>query len=276
MPLPILQSSAIATPETLIRLFHKTQLHWTQHLGEESQLAVGSAITNPELSAVADANCVSGAALPADAIAEQAITEIDSHFLSRGLRCLSWTMNPSAKPEQTQPLIERLLVGGYHAQAEQIFYLDRMPANPIAQVAGLKIIPARASFRHAEEIAAREAGDAEYESAKQQIAASLLHLDDPHYEAILALKDGSAIASTGVLTVGEVGRIQPMFVSPDSRREGIGQTMMSRALEICARSLFKHIFISCSASNAPALAMCAKFGFRNIGESISYMAPRPR
>ena len=43
----------------------------------------------------------------------------------------------------------------------------------------------------------------------------------------------------------DLGRIEPLYVAESSRRQGLGRTMMSRALEICARSLFKHVFLSC-------------------------------
>src|SRR5438067_1819420 len=81
------------------------------------------------------------------------------------------------------------------------------------------------------------------------VEAAMAHLDDPHYDALLALKDGQAVAKVGVLAVGEIGRIEPMFVAESSRRQGIGRAMMLRALEICARSLFKHVFLSCMPDN---------------------------
>jgi ribosomal protein S18 acetylase RimI-like enzyme len=79
----------------------------------------------------------------------------------------------------------------------------------------------------------------------------------------------------GVLAVGEIGRIDEVYVSKDFRRTGIGRTMMSRALEICARSLFKHIFLSCDATNAPAIALYSQLGFLKIGEIASHYAPAP-
>jgi ribosomal protein S18 acetylase RimI-like enzyme len=49
---------------------------------------------------------------------------------------------------------------------------------------------------------------------------------------------------------------------------------MSRALEICARSLFKHIFVLCSGENAPAQSLYAQLGFRKVGQYLEYRAPR--
>jgi ribosomal protein S18 acetylase RimI-like enzyme len=49
--------------------------------------------------------------------------------------------------------------------------------------------------------------------------------------------------------------------------------MMSRALEICARSLFKHVFLSCRGDNSPAIALYSQLGFQKIADHVSFAAP---
>ena len=124
------------------------------------------------------------------------------------------------------------------------------------------IIPARASFRHARQLAEESSRDWD---TPQLADAWMLHLEDPQCDAILALKDGVAAALVIVLTIGEIGGIQDVFVSAAFRGQGIGRTMMSRALEICARSLFKHVFLSVDPDNTPAVNLYRKVGFERIG-----------
>ena len=50
--------------------------------------------------------------------------------------------------------------------------------------------------------------------------------------------------------------------------------MMSRALEICARSLFKHVFIASDPFNGPAISLYRSVGFTRIGEYAIYHAPQ--
>src|SRR5690349_17021674 len=104
MPLPILHTTD-SSPETLVRLFHKTELHWTQHLAEETQLDLGSAFTNPQLSHIKDANRVLGAALPEGMSATDAIRLVTEHYDQNQTKCRAWLMNPSANVQQTEPLI---------------------------------------------------------------------------------------------------------------------------------------------------------------------------
>lgn len=267
MPLPILQAHAEPTRDDLIRLFHRTELHWTQHLAEQAELDAGTAFSNPRLPQVHDANRMLNAFLPEGVRATDAATMAREHFASSGTKCWRWSLNPSLAEEQTKPLAEYLIAQGFKPVSTDILYLEKMPTSPIVESAGLTIIPARASFRHARALAEEEAR----RWATPQLAdAAMLHLDDPHWDALIAMQKGKAAAKIGVLSVGEIGRIEDLFVSQPYRGQGIGRTMMGRALEICARSLFKHIFVSVGKENPAASRLYAQLGFHKIGEWISY------
>jgi ribosomal protein S18 acetylase RimI-like enzyme len=274
MPLPILESSTAPTPENLVRLFHRTELHWTRHIAEEETLDAGTAFTNPELDGVNDANRMLDAALPPGVSPAGAVAEVEAHFASRGVRCSMWSMNPSAKPEATAPLVEYLLSRGYRAVVDEIMHLPSQSVGAAAvaprELPGLTIIPARASYRHMRELA--EARGRHWNST--QLADSImLHLDDPHYDALLALHGGAAVACTGVLAVGDFGAIEEVFVLDSHRGRGIGRVMMARALEICARSLFKHVLLYVDPSNEPATKLYRGCGFKTIGTYTTYHAP---
>jgi len=269
MPLPILQVRQEPSEADLVRLFHRTESMWVQHLAEGHALEVGTAYVNPGLGSVWDANNVRDAALPEGMSAPSAVAEVDAHYADRGARCAYWVMNPSAPEPQTRPLIEHLLASGHRVEIDDILYLRKVPAGPIAQVQGVKVIPARASYRHARIIAGEGLEGLEGE---RRVEARLQHLDDPHYDALLAIREDRPIACVGVLAVGELASIKAVYVSPDFRRRGIGLMMMGRALEICARSLFKHVFLSTEPSNGAARGLYAKLGFGKVGELISYRA----
>jgi len=180
---------------------------------------------------------------------EQAVALVDEHYRAAGSRCRMWVMNPSSPPERNAPLVQYLMDQGHTRSSVDIHYLAGLPRTPISEVGGLTIIPARASYRHARALAEEAARNW---SEPQLADAALLHLDDPHTDALIALKDGVPVAFVNVLSVGEIGEIAELFVSAPFRGQGIGRTMMSRALEICARSLFKHVFLSVRPENDAA------------------------
>lgn len=267
MPLPILQHHADATPQDLVRLFHRTELHWARHLGEEAQLDAGVAISNPALPTVWEANTVIDATVAPGASAEDAVEEVRAHFASVGSACRQWVMNPSAPEAQTRPLVDLLAARGWRPHAYDILHLPGHVSPSAPDVAGLTIIPARASFRHARAIAEEAAAE---ENIPERAEASILHLDDPHWDALIALRDGIAVARAGVLAVGEIGRIDHLFVSPSQRRQGIGRTMLGRALEICARSLFRHVMVCARPDQTEAKDLHAGFGFKRVGRMVGY------
>jgi ribosomal protein S18 acetylase RimI-like enzyme len=270
MPLPILQPHSDPGEGDLLRYRARAELHWTRHLAEEVTLDVGTAFANPELAGVYSANCVMDAALPDGTSPEQAMAEVTAHFAAAGTRCWKWVMNPAAPAQRTQPLCDHLLAAGYVREAEDVMYLKSYPSEAIREVGDLKIIPARASFRHMRALAEEGAKDW---SAPDLADATMMHLDDSHTDALVAIRGGIAAAYVAVLSVGEIGAIQVLYVSAPFRGQGIGRTMMSRALEICARSLFKHVFLCVAPENAPAIALYQRCGFQRIGQAISFRSP---
>lgn len=273
MSLPILQVRQEPSAADLVRLFHQCDAHWVEQLSDPVALEVGTAYANAEFSEVWNANHIRDAALHGKMTAEEAVAEVNAYYANVGTRCAYWVMNPSAAEAQTRPLAEHLLGMGYRAKTDEILYLRRAGAGgkalADASPAGMQVIPARASYRHARALA-EEAVAELWEGLGQLVEADQRRLDNPHWDALLALKDGRAVASLGVLAVGEMGMIEDVYVAKDFRRLGIGRMMMQRALEIGARSLFKHVFIVTEPDNAAAMGLYRSLGFEKIGEFTSY------
>jgi ribosomal protein S18 acetylase RimI-like enzyme len=276
MPLPILQSSAASsTPEALVRYFHQTERDWTRHVAEETPLDdIGTAFHNAQLDRVWDANCVLDAALDEGMFAGDAVAAADAHFTARGATCWRWVMNPSAEQARTRPLVDHLLSRGYRMLSHDVMHLAHLPDRLVVEVPGLKIIPSRASFRDTHGLALEAS---ENWNEPQLADATVEHVQDPHFDSLLALRDGRAVATAGVLAVGEIGRIENVYVAKDHRRLGIGRTMMSRVLEVCARSLFKHVLLCVADNNSAAQTLYAQLGFVKVGQMLQYVAPnQPR
>ena len=149
MPLPILNARSAPATSDLVRLAHQTENRWCQHLAEEEQLDVGVAYSNPRLPRAYDANKITDVSLPEGMSAEAALEQVCAHYAGRGVACYSWTMNPSAPESATKPIADLLVARGHRADSAHLMLLDRIPPLRIADVEGVKVIPARASFKHA-------------------------------------------------------------------------------------------------------------------------------
>jgi ribosomal-protein-alanine N-acetyltransferase len=227
------------------------------------------AYSNPELAGVFDANNVRDVALAEGMTPAQAVEIVRDHFVAKGVKCAYWVMNPSAPVEKTRPMVEHLLSLGYAENVSDILLLDRIPGVAVPVVGGVRVIPARASFKHAKALFEESARKWKTPELADAI---MMHMDDPHWDALLAIKDGVAVAHGGVLAVGEVGRIDEVYVAEAHRGKGLGMMMMARVLEICARSLFKHVMLSVLPSNVAAQSLYRRFGFAKMGEVKGYFA----
>jgi len=269
MPLPILNTRQEASPSDLIRLFYKTETLWVEHVAEGEQLEMGTAYVNPTLNEVHEANLIRDVSLPADASPQQVFEEVEEYYRSKRAPCYYWSFNPTAPSEIARPMVELLLSKGYQAIQSDIMALGQIVPRAVKALEGVKIIPARASFRHTRQLFEEDAAD----KTPQLVEANMMHLDDPHWDSLLAIQDGAPLAHMGVLAVGEIGRIESVYVAKAHRGKGLGTLMMNRVLEICARSLFKHVMLSVLPGNRAAIGLYERFGFRKIGQIINYLRP---
>ncbi len=246
MPLTILPSPSHSAPADFIRLFHQSQLEWFRHLGEETEMDFGRWI--------GQTNWLLDAYLPAGMTALQLIDQMNE----KSPRWEGCSLNPSMPAAQ---LGEALLRAGWKSTPLNIFYRGKKIRPADVNRSDLTIIPARASYRHYREL------------MQERADAALLHLDDSHLDALLALQAGKPVGCIGVLTVGEVGTVREWFVVPEHRNQGVGRLLLDRAMEICDRSVLRHVMIGLSPYDKVAAALCQAAGFGSIGQWIAYTAP---
>jgi ribosomal protein S18 acetylase RimI-like enzyme len=264
MPLPILST----THDDLLRFYRRAKLHWARHLAEESPLDFGVAFFNPQLP-IRDANRVYDAFVPPDMTPAEMISQAEQFYAERNCRCLQWTLSAGADPASAARLENELLNRNFRPDLYDVMRLGSLPADLPPARTDLQILPARASFRHARQIAEESANRI---GVPQLADASMMHLDDPLWDAMLAFKDGVVVGRLGVLSVGEFGLIENIFVSSAFRRQGVATTLLHRAIDVCKRSLFRHVLLGVSSDNQQAISLYHKFGFTKVADAPTFVA----
>ncbi len=243
-------------------------------------LDCGLAMTGPDYPAIAQANRLLEGDLPDELSPDAAVASVEAHFTARGVKCHQWIMNPSAPRPRVDWLIKYLASHGYSISPIEVLHLPRvaipaLPSPPSSQSPSspptsppVTIIPARAGYGPLRRLFAMRAE--ECASPPRAAEAAEAHLDDPNYDALLALGDGEPLAVAGVLAVGEIGLCRQLYVAPNRRGAGLGRLMLLRVQELCARSLFRQVLASPHAGTSPAYQ---RAGFRPVGALLRAVAP---
>ena len=256
------------TAGDLVRLYAHTERAWLAVLGGSTPLEGGLAITAPDLRRVPEANCMLEAAIPTGATAEEVVVEAEAHFSSIGLVCQRWEPAAWATPLSVTPLMDHLSALGWTERLNRLMRLGDARTQSPALPEGISFLPERAALRQAETLARIAA--AERGNEPQRAEAYMRHLDDPHVESIVALADRQAIGRIAILAMGEVGRIDELYVKPESRRQGIGQALIAHAILSCIRSQFRHVLLAVKANQVGAARLFERSGFCAVGQFKSY------
>ena len=95
-------------------------------------------------------------------------------------------------------------------------------------------------------------------------------LEDPSRRFWSAMEGDVLVGFCGISQSFEQGDLLTIGVHPDHRRKGIGNALLSVALESFAQSGGKELFLEVRASNEGAKRLYEKFGFLPIGMRRGY------
>ncbi len=259
LPLPVFAAPPVVGPADLVRLFHRSQLIWSRGVAEEVAVDGGTWLHNRDLQPLPTANCVLDAALDPGQPVEAWVRRLEA--ATAGCPVRGWTLNPSLPAERTAALADHLARGGRQATTLDVLHLARQRPAPAA-ADGLTVLPTRAALGPFRRLMVDLHGPGPAADAAE------LHLDDPHLDAYLALRDGVAVATVGLLNAGDVGSVRDLYVAPPERGRGTGRTMLARALEAAGRSGHRHVLAGVPPA---ATGLFAAAGFRVVGQWVQYV-----
>jgi ribosomal protein S18 acetylase RimI-like enzyme len=157
---------------------------------------------------------------------------------------------------------------GWKRESADVMLLRESHVSMLAS-ASLSIIPGRAGYLKYEEISRLSAARWP-DAAAQLLEASMQRLDDPHWDCWLALADGKSVGRAGVLSAGDTGLIESVFVSDSFRRNGVAIALLNRLIDVCARSQFRQVFLQVAGDNSAAQSLYQQIGFEKIGQITQF------
>lgn len=96
-------------------------------------------------------------------------------------------------------------------------------------------------------------------------------LDSPGTAILLAEgADGALLGYAVLYTVLDEGNLDNIAVAPGSRRQGVGDALLSAVTALCRKRGLERLMLEVRASNAPAVALYEKHGFAAVGRRKNY------
>jgi ribosomal protein S18 acetylase RimI-like enzyme len=254
-------------PARLIALFAQARGEFLALGIETEPIDLGLAVCLPALAHLNDANCVTAARVPRGHDASKLLADAAAWFKERGGALGKIVPNPATDADaERAPLEAALRTLGWREHRRDVLRLAQAPPST-APPPGVSVLSARAVPGPYESFCRAVA---EHEPQLADLA--LLRLDDPRFDALVALHAGQVVARAGVLSLGETGLIENVVTRPEHRRRGYARAVMGRAIDVCARSQFKRVLLGCDTDNTAGQALYAALGFTRIGQHVEWHA----
>jgi len=98
----------------------------------------------------------------------------------------------------------------------------------------------------------------------------LLGLEGGAFKIIGIRLNGVLAGYMAFSLIADEMEILNLAVHPEYRRQGLGEALLSRSLEMCEANGTTKSFLDVKVSNDPALALYQKFGYKKIGVRKKY------
>lgn len=94
--------------------------------------------------------------------------------------------------------------------------------------------------------------------------------DERHHLIVAECDDGAVAGYIGLMYVLDEGYISNIAVAEEHRRHGIGDALIEALLKLAREKKLSFVTLEVRESNAPAISLYAKHGFKAVGLRKNY------
>ncbi|HMQ15356.1 MAG TPA: GNAT family N-acetyltransferase [Phycisphaerae bacterium] len=191
---------------------------------------------------------------------------VNAHFAERGLRCHRWEPAAIQPPAPVEALVSPL---GFERRETAALGLSREPAPAQCPV---RILGGRAMRRaYTAVVAQRSAAGGRL--SDQLARHQLERLNEPQYDAFVAISGDDPVGMVSLLQVGEIGRICDLYVLPDRRGRGVAAALLAHVISTARRWSLRTLCARVAVENDAALRVFSRAGLEEHGRIVSFSRP---
>jgi GNAT superfamily N-acetyltransferase len=191
---------------------------------------------------------------------------VNAHFAERGLRCHRWEPAAIQSPAPVEALVSPL---GFERRETAALGLSREPAPAQCPV---RILGGRA-MRRAYTAVVGQRSAAGGRLSDQLARHQLERLNEPQYDAFVALSGDDPVGMVSLLQVGEIGRICDLYVVPDRRGRGVAAALLAHVISTARRWSLRTLCARVALENDAALRVFSRAGLEEHGRIVSFSRP---
>jgi ribosomal protein S18 acetylase RimI-like enzyme len=221
---------------TVGSLLRSTQALCGQLCRKET-LEFGIAYYSDRFPALADANQFREVVIPGARQIPAAFEQAEDWFVSHGLQCRRWA------PAQGQPLDD---LSAFLSQRG--FGLRRWTAMALVEWRHLdvgdqvRVVPARAARTAFRQTFVHAAGACSDAGCGSWADACAERLDDPQFDAVVALVKGQAAGRCALYQVGDFARVMELAVLSDFAGRKVENALVTHVLTLARRLAFRRVY----------------------------------
>ncbi len=235
------------------------QVYYEQ-ICERETIACGYAYRSDRFAEVAECHFVGEVLLE---LCNDSLTVVDTYFTRIGRECSRWV--PAA--DQPAAAVAELLAGrGFERRERVVFAWNGVERE---RPGGLRVVGARAMRRSYTRIAeARSAEGGGRADALTQL--QLERLNDPQYDAFVALDGDEPVGMISLLQVGQIGRLCDLYVRKEHRRRSAARQLLHAALSAARRWALHPVVAAVEDRNEAGAGLLCGAGFAEAGRIVSF------
>ena len=198
-----------------------------------------------------------------------AFQQAEQAFGARQVSCRRWaTAGGTPTPELHRFLSEQ----GFVPHSQTAMTLTRWPDPSVSP--SVRIIPARAVREAYRKTFLVESDSASPQERAERADSFGERLDDPSFDAIVAMVDGVPAGRCVLFQVGDIARVIDLCVGPGFDGKGVETALLSHALTLAKRLAMRNICTLVESEDAASLTRLHASGFVEDGVIVEFERDR--
>ncbi len=199
---------------------------------------------------------------------EKVVKEVEQWFAEKNLTCLRWAL---AAETESPELAEYLTSHGFQERVESAMLLTQWKSLDATN--DLRVLPARAVRAAYRQTIMDDDATVSQSLREMKADAYAERLDDPQYDAFVAMAGQKPVGRCALYQVGDIARVVDLTSTSDDSCESVYASLLTHVLTLAKRLAMRCTCAAVNIDDSVKLRLLTDFGFESDGRIVEYERP---